>query len=380
MTDHSKYNNGFTADDIERYHSGKMSPLEMHQLEKAAMEDPFLADALEGYAFTPTASEDRVWLQSQLQAKTEGAKVVPVKRFNTNQFLRIAALFVLLIGCGWAVYQFGFNKKDNDLAVAKAPEVKNDSPLKEETTSNEATLNQSLTNKDTNANTRPEADDTNLNTQKTTIENKGDGVVALSTQNRHTGRINGTEEQDKTKRMMKLPQNQTEGLESASVANKIDGLFTKADSSNKKEIDSSNRDFVASAPQTVTPGKDNVIVLQRNKNSEPVAEVILGKSMKDSAHRRPSITFEEAVPEKGSQYFDDYIAQNLELPEEELQKNLSGEVKLSFDVNEAGEAVNIKVVKSLCNECDKQAIRLLQQGPKWVKKKNTKKGTVSIKF
>ena len=49
MTDHSKYNNGFTAGDFERYHNGSMSPLEMHQLEKAAMEDPFLADALEGY-------------------------------------------------------------------------------------------------------------------------------------------------------------------------------------------------------------------------------------------------------------------------------------------------------------------------------------------
>jgi hypothetical protein len=380
MTDHSKYNNGFTADDIERYHNGKMSLQEMHQLEKAAMEDPFLADALEGYAFTATASEDQAWLQSQLQAKTEGAKVVPIKRFNRNQFLRIAALFILLIGCGWAVYQFGFNKEHNDLAVAKVPEVKNASPLKEETTSNEATLNQSPTDTDTNVNIRSEGDDADLRTQKTTIENKENGVVALSTQNRHTGRIDGPEVEDKNKRMMKLPQNQTEGLESATVANEIDGLFTKADSSKAREIDSNNRGFIASAPQTVTPGKDNVIVLQRNKNSEPVAEVTLGKSMKDSAHRRPSITFEEAVPEKGSQYFDDYIAENLELPEEELQKNLSGEVKLSFDVNEAGEAINIKVIKSLCMECDKQAIRLLQQGPKWVKKKNTKKGTISIKF
>ena len=38
----------YTAADFERYHSGKMSAGEMHALEKAAMEDPFLADALEG--------------------------------------------------------------------------------------------------------------------------------------------------------------------------------------------------------------------------------------------------------------------------------------------------------------------------------------------
>ena len=69
-----------------------------------------------------------------------------------------------------------------------------------------------------------------------------------------------------------------------------------------------------------------------------------------------------------------------EMTEEELKKNISGEVKLSFDVNESGDPVNIAIVKSLCAECDKEAIRLLQQGPKWVKKKTQKKGTVSIKF
>jgi hypothetical protein len=48
----SSKNNGFTASDIERYYSGKMSPQERHALEKAALDDPFLADALEGYTFT----------------------------------------------------------------------------------------------------------------------------------------------------------------------------------------------------------------------------------------------------------------------------------------------------------------------------------------
>ena len=47
----SSKNNGFTAGDIERYHSGKMSPEERHALEKAALDDPFLAGAkLEEFA------------------------------------------------------------------------------------------------------------------------------------------------------------------------------------------------------------------------------------------------------------------------------------------------------------------------------------------
>ena len=38
--------------DIERYLSGKMSPAERHDLEKRALQDPFLADALEGAELT----------------------------------------------------------------------------------------------------------------------------------------------------------------------------------------------------------------------------------------------------------------------------------------------------------------------------------------
>ena len=68
------------------------------------------------------------------------------------------------------------------------------------------------------------------------------------------------------------------------------------------------------------------------------------------------------------------------MPELEMRKNVTGEVKLSFDVNDAGQAINIKVEKSLCTECDKEAIRLLKDGPKWVKKKKNKKGKLSIKF
>jgi hypothetical protein len=36
----------YSADDIRRYWNNQMSPAEMHALEKAAMDDPFLADAL----------------------------------------------------------------------------------------------------------------------------------------------------------------------------------------------------------------------------------------------------------------------------------------------------------------------------------------------
>jgi hypothetical protein len=40
----------YSAEDIERYLKGKMSAKEMHDMEKAALQDPFLADAIEGFS------------------------------------------------------------------------------------------------------------------------------------------------------------------------------------------------------------------------------------------------------------------------------------------------------------------------------------------
>src|SRR6187397_1947217 len=39
----------YTAADIQKYLAGRMAPSEMHAMEKAALDDPFLAEAMEGY-------------------------------------------------------------------------------------------------------------------------------------------------------------------------------------------------------------------------------------------------------------------------------------------------------------------------------------------
>lgn len=360
MTEPSK-NNEFTARDFERYYNGKMSALEMHELEKAAMENPFLADALEGYAYTTSPEEDNKYLQTQLQSKSASGKVVPIKRFTKNQFLKIAALFVLLAGSGWAVYQFGFNKTSNDIAAAK----KLDIPVSPAT----AVADSNASEADFQFSTA----DTGSNKQTTTIQNNGRGTVSISTQNRHTGKLN----------VGSVATEKENAEEQAQEESNLAGNQSAVASSAKKEVEVKNNDtalgYRASAPQTVSAGKDNVIVMQRSKTA-PIPEVVLSNKKRDSTYRKPHITFEEAEPASGTVSYNDYVANNLQMPEKEMQKNIAGEVKLSFDVNNDGQAINIKVEKSLCDECDKEAIRILKQGPKWIKKKKNKKGKLSIQF
>jgi TonB family protein len=121
-----------------------------------------------------------------------------------------------------------------------------------------------------------------------------------------------------------------------------------------------------------------VIVLEKD-TTNPVQELVVGKSIPDSLRSKPHIAFTNVEPEEGSDFYDDYITHNLSIPEEIKTKKTSGEVELSFEINDEGKAVNIKVEKSLCQACDKEAIRLVQEGPK-LKKKNKQKGKLKIRF
>ena len=119
---------------------------------------------------------------------------------------------------------------------------------------------------------------------------------------------------------------------------------------------------------TMQPSKENM--------SEVVVVDLKGNK---AAKAKPVAKFEELEPAEGWTNFNEYIAQNLKQPEDVKEKTASGEVELSFEVNKEGQAVNIRVEKSLCENCDKEAVRLLKEGPKWKKKKD-KKGKVTIHF
>jgi TonB family protein len=89
----------------------------------------------------------------------------------------------------------------------------------------------------------------------------------------------------------------------------------------------------------------------------------------------------EPEPDAGWEKYDSYLANNLKIPDaKDGQEKKGGEVELTFEVNNNGEPVNIKVTKSLCKQCDEEAVRLVKEGPKWKKKKRREKAKVTIAF
>ena len=121
----------FTAADIEKYHKGLLSNKERHDLEKAAMDDPFLADAMEGYAVAGVnATADIGELKKRLTEKMEGAKVIPMKAAPRNSFrtLRAAAMIAFVVGASFLIYQFGFNNKSGEIAQAGTTKNQEEKP------------------------------------------------------------------------------------------------------------------------------------------------------------------------------------------------------------------------------------------------------------
>src|SRR5258706_3995347 len=119
----------FTAADIERYHRGQLSAIEMHTLEKAALDDPFLADALEGFSIQGiNISDDIAGLKKRLAEKTEPTKIIPITATGRSfPWLRAAVMIVLVAGAGLLAYQFLFKAGKND-EIAQAPSTEKNKP------------------------------------------------------------------------------------------------------------------------------------------------------------------------------------------------------------------------------------------------------------
>lgn len=95
----------YTGDDIARYWQGKLSKQEMHAMESAAMDDPFLADALEGYAGMPqdTIAADVTELRARLNERTGNtAAIIPFHR--KKRWWAAAAAVIVLCGAGVLTY------------------------------------------------------------------------------------------------------------------------------------------------------------------------------------------------------------------------------------------------------------------------------------
>ena len=351
--------NHYTANDIERYYGGQLSAAEMHALERAALDDPFLADALEGYHHTQTPAHDLSVLQQKLQLRIEKEDRRRPVFYMGSRWMKVAALFILFAGSGWLVYQMLSGKETNtEKEVATTQSAKPQTPAVTEIAADSTNAIVSATPANPQTNTLEDKSTSNpTNTNDVVLGNSTAAQTATA-----------TAPQAKNEQFEEQA-NSLQEITTFRQSMPSDSLFLRNVTAAKEKDNAKS-----SAPDTIR--NLNVIMQSTQVPAENV--VVLSNKQAPQAKRRMQVVIDTLEPAEGWTNFDDYIASNLKTPEEYKSKPVKGEVELSFDVNRQGEPVNIAVVKSLCEKCDEEAIRLLKEGPRW--KQNKKKGKVKIRF
>jgi len=96
----------YTAKDIEAYHAGALTAAQMHSMEKAAMDDPFLAEAMEGFEGTKGISwhNELEALRQQVKENNIPAKLVAFNNSGTRWWKAVAAILVIGFGAALTFY------------------------------------------------------------------------------------------------------------------------------------------------------------------------------------------------------------------------------------------------------------------------------------
>lgn len=452
----------YSAEDIQQYLSGKLSPLQMNAMEKAALDDPFLAEAIEGYEGMPAGEWEAALAaaKQEFAEKESGAKIIAIPRRKTN-WLKIAAAVVLIAGTATTGYLF-FNKKET-VQIAKAdpatipsapvtivPETSavTVSPAVPENKSAEKIADQNnVQQPDIAVNSTKDNDfvyqpapapkqdlvvperskDVFNNGRKSSeagilkAEESAPSIVSLNNtanaaENNYYKSLNKTANgtgyilNDKVAGFQK-PESKKElsfnnsfsaqvtgpdntPLPFANISIKSENFGTYADAKGNFRLvaaDSVLTVEVKSAgyiPKVYTI-KSNLVQNKITLVEEGIAAkentVINGYAKnKAKTSRRATLVKDSVInvePADGWDNYNTYVTNNIEIPDDIVKEDIHGQVELSFDVTEDGKITNIKVDKSLCNNCDEVARKLIEQGPQWKVKKGKKgKGKVTLQF
>lgn len=428
--------------DFERYHSGKMTEAERHALEKAALDDPFLEDALDGYAYTQTPLADIAAIKEKIWPGEEYIKT-PVVWYRQKAILQVfkaAAVLIIFAGFGWLIYTNNSSKKKADgnadeIAAVKDPAGKEPAPvfdLKADSVPAVAKLDDPPSKKGI----------TNIATPEPTepAGNKADYDINLPAEADELAR-NDSRAKDKASIVVKpAPDDNV-----APLKGKISGISTKKSVPGENDKRSAKNQEPVSAPSQVrgrvvdqngapvpfatvrnnadsrqvtiadaqgnfafqnnvavnnnvpveinAVGFDNkqtnlnnnssntIILNQKEAAAEEVVMNAYYKTKKEKYQwngKNSLIHLRNATPLEGWDYF--YYVMNDSIVNNHYFNKDKGRIVLQFEADSNGAVKNIIVKRSLNDSVDNAAMRILLKSPVLKINDNKKKGEATIKF
>ncbi|MEO6252073.1 MAG: TonB family protein [Ferruginibacter sp.] len=453
----------YTAADIEQYLAGDLSRVQMHAMEKAALDDPLLAEAMEGYE----GMKNKEWknqlvaLRKEIEDKGSVAKVIPLHK-RKNNWWKTAAAILILGGCTTLIWTLSKDnkKKNTDQEIAQNIPAAKDSSAQ---AVNEPSVSKTESLTPTASSTSEEIKTPNGPIAQNDIVKKSgnsNDIIAQpgAPQIKPVAKNGATVSEDKAivfapPTPAPVNNNVTPTNDNAKLAEELNASKSKAASanyeadvlkrqrsdgySNAKKEATLNNFFTA---QVVAPDNSplpftNISIKKENfgtyadakgmvrlvstdsvlnvevrsvgylpktftlRNNQPPSKIILQEdevalkdrmiignstATTDRKSRRATLLTDSAVnvePKDGWDNYNTYVANNLDIPEDMLKRDIRGEVELTFDVKANGTISNIRVNKSLGTEYDEAAKRLILEGPQWKVKKGRKtSASVKVQF
>ena len=354
-------------DDIKDYLRGNRKGESANRLEREALSDPFLYEALEGLTSTPGDPIDGlIRLERHLEERVRGSKK------KSRNWLYIAASFLVLAMCGtlWLVEREDTSKVlEKEMAMVAPQEMRREAIEVFSADSShgvEDSAHVSMLRK-----VQPEQAEVAMEVMKkergvsmNTVEGivtdeKGEilpGVTILV-----SGTSVGTVTDEQGTFRLELPEGKTH-LTFNFIGMKMQGVVVKAGTQIqvKMEVDQQKLDEV------VVTGYNTV---KKTSMVGAVATVGGNELKKDTI-----VSADDIVR------FNRYMADALKYPEKDVKNGNEGIILVSFELNKKKVPSRIRIKDGFSKESNKELIRLLAESPKWESSLSGERIYVSVRF
>ena len=405
----------YTGIDIQRYLNHQMTKGEMHAFEKAMMDDPFLANALEGYraADQQISALHLSEIEKNIKAQKAAHAIFPLSQKAKNWW-RVAAIFLLVTGSG-SLYYFSLLDKNTSTELAAnntllqqvdsiGPEVKQvetpqlffkkDNALARN--NNTSVFNKSQPEEaNVIAATAPVIDSTYMAANQSMAALKNNEGNALTDAAPQT-------------RLMRKSEAEAVNIPTYEFAGKVldeDGdPVAFATVSSKKGVGAvtdSKGNFSIKTPDSIVdvtiagmgylPGTarlhhnqaQHFQLLENKKDLSDLVVSSMGKKKKfDVTIDKNEYLNKETgyKPLKGWRHLNNYLLININDYREASEEYISGDVEIEFEINKNGRPVVVRVVDASDHSNAEKAIELIQKGPLWKKGKPGTKARLLVSF
>lgn len=386
---------------IQQYLDGELDKEAMHELEKRALDDPFLADALDGYAhINKPATKQLSLLQTQLEER------IAQQQENKNVFnfswqrLSIAAaaglLFVSASILFWikgqkAGDQIALNPKQVEVTLSPVDSLRAADSSQEAVVSPDEKISVPERNKEVpiaalkrktlpNKAAKSEASDAPVSLNEVTVigygaQKKQSVVGSITTVNTQQvqGRLAGVSIKKNvsgkiiSKSGEPLPGVSVQLNKSRATVTDVNGEFYLKDSvGGSLSIAYIGYD---TKEVKIEPGVPLTVALDESTRS--LNEVVVG-----GYGTKVKELNEYSEPLIGWRKYKDYLQSSILSLKGEFG---SGRVVVSFTVGSDNSLSNFQIKKGLDDKSNKEAIRLIKEGPAWIRGKQSE-ARVTVRF